>query len=75
MFTIHDGQCTIRWQSRPTRLYRVLKKSDLSPTSSWQDAGQGLIVPGSSGETTAQFTDPAGAQGFFRIEPIKPLSP
>jgi hypothetical protein len=75
MFAIHDGQCTINWPSRPNRLYRLLKKPDLSPTSSWQDAGQDLIMPGPSGETTARFTESAGAQGFFRIEPIKPLSP
>ena len=69
-----DGEFTIQWQSRPTRLYRVLRKPDLDLKSPWQDVGAGMILPRLTWETDVSFDD-AGPQGFFRIEAVKPLAP
>ena len=65
---------TIEWTSRPTRLYRIEKRSDLNPGYLWSDAGFGLISPDTGATTTRTFRDDA-VQRFFRIQGIKPLSP
>ncbi|HYT60878.1 MAG TPA: thrombospondin type 3 repeat-containing protein [Haliangiales bacterium] len=69
-----DGECTIQWQSRPTRLYRVLKQADLDLKLPWKDVGAGMILPRMTWETDVKFKEP-GPQGFFRIEAVKPLAP
>jgi hypothetical protein len=66
---------TITWASRPSRVYRILERTELTPSFSWTDIGLGLIAPSASTTTTRNFTDTASPQRFFEIEARKPLSP
>jgi hypothetical protein len=75
--SVGDGgnEVTIQWNSRPNRMYRVLKTSDLGPGASAQDVAPEIVVPGTLGEASLQFQGPGGSHGFFSIEALKPLKP
>jgi len=68
------GGFDLKWQSQPTRLYRVSGASALGTPTSWQDL-LGLISPGPNNETAVQLPDSGSPQSYFRVEAVKPLSP
>lgn len=66
---------TLEWTSRPTRKYQVQRRAAFEATAPWQDVGLQLENPDAGVTTTRSYAEPAGAQDFFRVRIIKPLSP
>lgn len=64
---------TIRWNSQPSRQYRVLKRTGLNAGFPLTDVGLGLIDPDPGSSTTRHFTDTASPHRFFQIEAVDPL--
>jgi hypothetical protein len=73
-FGSNGTNASVTWTSRPTRFYRVQKRADFSPGSSWVDSGLGLISPGAGPVTTRALADSPEPERFLRIEAVRPLS-
>ena len=66
---------TLNWSSRPSRVYRLLRRSDLNPGFSWTDVGLGTFAPSAGSVTTKTFAEPAAARRFFEVQVFMPLQP
>jgi hypothetical protein len=75
LYGLSGSPVTLTWQSRPTRLYRALKRTRLEPGFSWSEVGLGTIYPDAGTATTRAFGDSASPQRFFAIEAFQPLAP
>ena len=66
---------TVTWTSRPTRLYQVQNRGDLSAGSWTTNTPPGLASPDVGATTTRNVPDTVATHRFFRVQAIKPLSP
>ncbi len=68
--------CNLTWTSRPTRQYHIQTRAAFAASAAWADSGLGrqAAAPGPTTTVTAA-TATAANQRFFRVQPVKPLSP
>lgn len=64
---------TLTFTSKPSRLYRVERDTDL--VGIWTDSGFGNFAAAAGVTTTKSITHPAGLKLFFRASAIRPLQP
>lgn len=69
------GTNTVRWTSRPTRLYRV-EATNAMPLAAggWADVGGGLIGPPAANPAEAAIPRASTTKEFYRVKAIVPLS-
>ena len=68
-----DGtRSTMTWTTRPTRVYRVQQRPDLTPSSAWIDSE--VILPDPGATTTRTLDGTPAAWRFFRVEAGRPLN-
>ncbi len=68
-FTQGGTKTILTWVSRPTRLYRISRSTDLT---TWQTSD--AFAPDGSSETTRQATHEAAPRQFFKVDAVLPLS-
>lgn len=66
---------TVRWTSRPTRLYRLEKAIALDEFTPWGEALPGLLRPDAGTTTTRTFEEPWKAMMHYRAQAVRPLAP
>ena len=65
----------VEWSSRESRCYRLQSTASLNEPISWFDSGLGLIRPDAGASTARTVVTAPAPFRFFRVEPVKPLSP
>lgn len=63
---------TVRWTSRPTRLYRI--EAAGAVTGAWGDAAGGLLSPSADNVATASVNNVIQPVRFYRVRAVVPLS-
>ena len=66
---------TVTWTSRPTRLYQVQSRDDLTAGSWATNSPPGLVSPDVGTTTTRGVPGAAATKRFHRVQAVKPLSP
>ncbi len=69
-FTRDGTYNTLWWTSQPTRFYRVERRVDLDPASSWET----IISYDTLGWNNVGF-DNTGSHYFYRVRAVRPLMP
>jgi hypothetical protein len=73
--TTVSGTNTVKWTTRPTRLYRVEATNALrAAAGGWADAGGGLISPPAVSPATATILNGGATARFYRVRAVIPLS-
>ena len=68
------SQATVSWKSKPTRLYQIERRPDLSPNAAWVDVGLGLQSPDANASVTTRTVSAGGSRNFYEIRAVRPLS-
>jgi hypothetical protein len=66
---------TLTWDSALTRYYYIQTTPSLNPPIVWTDSGLGLITPSAGSTTTASFGGVNTPVRFYRVQPVRPLTP
>ena len=74
-YSARNPSNTVRWTSRPTRLYRVEATNALAVyQGGWQDVGGGLIGPPPSSPAETMITGVIQTSRYYRVRAVRPLS-
>jgi hypothetical protein len=71
-FSLGKSSAQITWTTRPTRLYRIFRGTDLEQ---WTASLLNDIVPDPGPTTTRTEPHPPGTRLFFRVKAVVPLQP
>jgi hypothetical protein len=74
-FSSGGTSAMLTWDSVPTRYYNVQTTPSLSPPIVWTDSGLGLVSPSAGSTTTASFGGVNAPVRFYRVQPVRPLTP
>ena len=74
-FSSGGTSATLTWDSVPTRYYYIQTTPSLSPPIVWTDSGLGLVSPSAGSTTTASFGGVNAPVRFYRVQPVRPLTP
>jgi hypothetical protein len=74
-FSSGGTSATLTWDSVPTRYYYIQTTPSLSPPVVWADSGLGLVSPSVGSTTTASFGGVNAPVRFYRVQPVRPLTP
>jgi hypothetical protein len=69
-FTREGTYNTLWWTSQPTRFYRLERRADVDPASSWET----IVSYDTLGWNNVGF-DSTGSRYFYRIRAVRPLAP
>jgi hypothetical protein len=74
-FSAGGTSAMLTWDSVPMRYYYVQTTTSLNPPIVWTDSGLGLVSPSAGATTTASFGGVNAPVRFYRVQPVRPLTP